>query len=400
MRTFAPRETTALPAAFWWLFAGVSVMAAATFVFPFLALFLRSRGYSVTETGFLVALFGSGSIAAGPIAGWCADRAGRRPTLVAALAGASLLTATLPTFTSTWWTAAVTLALGMTVHAYWPAANAVIADVVPRERYADAYGLMYWARNAGIAFSFAVGGMLAARGFRLLFLVDAATTMLFAGVAWLKIPETRSLLRTDPQDGPRRGWGSVLADRHLRALLLLNVALLLSLFQFMVAVPVAMSRQGLTTTDFGLAMAVNGLLIVLLQPLSGRLTRHFDPAHVLALAALLVGAGYGSYAFCATARDFAVATAVWSLGEILTMPVVSSLVAEMSSPDLRGRYQGLLMLSFGVGLALAPALGGMALERLGPLPFWASAACLCLLVGVGHAAAGRARRQALDFEGE
>jgi MFS family permease len=139
-------------------------------------------------------------------------------------------------------------------------------------------------------------------------------------------------------------------------------------------------------------MAVNGLLIVLLQPLSGWLTRRHDPARVLAFAALLVAAGYGAYAFCATALAYAAATAIWSLGEILTMPVVSSLVAQLSPPDLRGRYQGLLGLSFGAGLALAPALGGAFLDSLGARALWGGAALLCVLVGAGHLAAGRARR--------
>src|SRR5919204_318729 len=56
-----------LPAAFWWLFAGMLVNALATFVFPFLALFLTSRGISVARAGLVVALYGGGNGAgAGP----------------------------------------------------------------------------------------------------------------------------------------------------------------------------------------------------------------------------------------------------------------------------------------------------------------------------------------------
>jgi predicted MFS family arabinose efflux permease len=81
--------------------------------------------------------------------------------------------------------------LGVAVHAYHPAASAVVADVVPPDRYADAYGLMYWERNAGIAISFALGGALAVHGYERLFLADAATTLLFAVVVLWKVPETR-----------------------------------------------------------------------------------------------------------------------------------------------------------------------------------------------------------------
>lgn len=105
-----------------------------------------------------------------------------------------------------------------------------------------------------------------------------------------------------------------------------------------------------------------------------------------------MGAGYGSYAYCHTAWQYGLATGVWSLGEILSMPVVSALVANLSPPDLRGRYQGVFSFSFGAGLTLAPAVGGVVLERLGPRALWGGVAGLGIVVASGHLAAGRARR--------
>jgi hypothetical protein len=43
-----------LPATFWWLFAGMLLNALATFVLPFLALFLTSRGLSISTAGLAV----------------------------------------------------------------------------------------------------------------------------------------------------------------------------------------------------------------------------------------------------------------------------------------------------------------------------------------------------------
>jgi predicted MFS family arabinose efflux permease len=174
----------------------------------------------------------------------------------------------------------------------------------------------------------------------------------------------------------------------------LNVAFLLSLFQFMVALPVVMTRQGLSPAEYGRAMAVNGILIVLLSPWVGRLTAMLDAGRTLAVGALFVAAGYGAYGFCRTPLEFTTATAVWSLGEIVTIPVVSALVAKLSPPDLRGRYQGVFGTSFGTALALAPAVGGAVVGRLGAGVLWGGTATLCGLVAAGHLAAGRARRKA------
>jgi MFS family permease len=159
----------------------------------------------------------------------------------------------------------------------------------------------------------------------------------------------------------------------------------------MVALPVHMRDAGLSPAQYGRAMAVNGVLIVLLSPWAGRLAAAFEPGRVLAAGALLVGAGYAAYGACATPLEFTAATAVWSLGEIVTIPVVSALVAKLSPPDLRGRYQGVFGMSFGLALAVAPAVGGLVLGRLGARAVWAGTAGLQLLVAAGHLVAARAR---------
>jgi len=385
-----PRASSGLPATFWWLFAGQGVTAIATFVFPFLALFLGSRGLSPGAIGLVAGLYGAGSIPAGPWVGSLADRFGRRTTLLVALVIAALLTALLPLLTTTAALVFDVLALGLAVHAYFPVMNAVVADVLPEDRYVDAYGLLYWERNVGLALSFAVGGGLAVHGYARLFLADAATTFLFACLVFSRVPETRPPLKARRGE-PVRGFREVLGDRDLLALLGLLVAFLLVLFQFMVALPIAMSFLGLGPRDYGRAMAVNGLMIALLQPAAARFTRGRDEGKVLALAALCAGAGTGCYTLCQTAFEFAAATALWTLGEILTLPTISALVSRLAPPDLRGRYQGLLGLCFGLGLTLAPALGGVVLGRLGPRWLWTGSAALGASLAFLQLWAGRAR---------
>jgi predicted MFS family arabinose efflux permease len=385
-----PRLPQGLPGAFWWIFGGQAVAALATFVFPFLALFLGSRGFAPTRIGLMAALFGAGSLPAGPVAGSLADRFGRRPTLLAALVSAAALTALLAVLASPVAVALDVLLLGVAVHAYFSPMNAAVADLLPPERYAEAYGLLYWVRNLGIAFSFAVGGSLAAHGYAPLFMADAATTLTFALIVFGALKETKPA-HSPSSPTEARGFGKVLSDRHFLALLALQVFLLLAMFQFMVALPMAMAALRLAPSDYGRAMAVNGAMIALLQPLAGRVTRGRDDGRVLALAALLIGVGTGCYALCATPLEFALATAVWSVGEILTLPTLSALVARLAPPDLRGRYQGLFGFSFGLGLTLAPAVGGAVLGRFGAKALFAGTASLGVLVALGHLAAGRAR---------
>jgi MFS family permease len=392
-----PRALQGLPPTFRWLLAGSFASALATFVFPFLALFLTSRGFSVTEASLVVGAFGAGSVLSGPLAGSCTDRLGRRPTLMASLFATAALTALLGAVQAP---AALILtagALGVVASAYRPAANAVVADVVAPDQMARAYGLLYWAFNVGIAISFAAGGLLVGLvGYGPLFAADAATTFVFALMVTARIPETRPAPPVARGHAAiRLGYRQPLTDPHFLVLLALLLLTLLPFLQFMVAVPVVMTRQGHSPAAFGWVMATNGMLIALLQPTLTRWAGRFDSGRVLALSAVLIGIGNGAYALATSAWTWAVATGLWTLGEILVFPSVDALVARLAPVDLRGRYQGVLSFLYGVGLAAAPPLGGLALERFGPTALFGGSLVIGLLVAAGHLAAAAPRRRRL-----
>ncbi len=383
------RRSSPLPRAFWWLWAGALVNALCTFVFPFLALFLTARGFSVSTAGLMAAAFGAGSVLSGPVSGFAADRFGRRPVLLWSLGLSAAFTALLAAL-SPWAIGPVVLGLGLVMSAYRPVANAVIADVVPPAERARAFGWIYWANNLGLAISLVGGGSLAAFGYRTLFLADAATTFLFLLVVAWRIPETRAPVTE--QAGPEPGgFGPVLRDGHFVLFLAVNVLFILPFFQFQVSLPVDMTRHGLGPQGFGLALALNGVLIALLQPVAGRVLPRFEPALVLFTACVLVAAGYGAYAFCRNVPEYALATGVWTLGEILYLPVASALVASLAPQGLQGRYQGLFSMSFGIGTTLAPLTGPQLMEHFGASVLWRSCFGVGILVAFAELVIGRLR---------
>ena len=396
LRSFFAAHFGALPPIFWWLWTGALVSALATFVFPFLALFLSARGMPLSQVGLTVSLFGAGSVLAGPLGGWFADRAGRRPTLLIALTGAGLITAALAFLHAPLVIAAFVFLFGLSINAARPAILATVADVVPADSRLRAYGLSYWANNVGAAVSLVLGGLLAAQGWALLFLADAATTVAFAAVAFFRVPETHpARAEGAPPAAPDGGWPEVLADRSLVTLLLVDLGFVVTFCQFQVTAPVDMAAHGLSPAAFGRVMAVNGVLIALLQPFAARLTRGLDSGAALSLGAALVGLGYGAYALCSVEWQYGLATALWTLGEILSLPTIGALVAGLAPDALRGRYQGLYGLTFGAGMTLSPVLGSAFMERFGARSLWAACLLLSILVGAFHLAIAGPRRRRL-----
>jgi len=367
--------------------------ALATFVFLFLAVYLTSRGFPPQQVGLVAAGFGLGTLAAGPIGGTLADRWGRRPTLLAALVADAAFASVLAFARAPALITAAVFGFGVAATSVFPALHSAVGDLVPEPDRPRAFGLLYWANNVGIAFSAVVGGAVGERSWAALFLADAAMTLVFALVVWRKVPETRPAPATPTgRAGADRGWGAVLRDRPFVAFVALFVLFLTVFFQFQVSAPIAMLGSGLRPAQIGRVLAVNGLLIGTLQPFAARVFQGRDRGRVLALGALLVGLGYGAYALCTTVPQYALATAVWTLGEITSLPTAVALVADLAPPDLRGRYNGAYGLSFGAGQTLAPLAGGALLARAGATALFAG--CLAASVGVaaGHLALGAARR--------
>jgi len=56
-----------------------------------------------------------------------------------------------------------------------------------------------------------------------------------------------------------------------------------------------------------------------------------------------------------------VSTAVFGLGETLSAPIIPSLVNDLAPAHLRGRYNAVQSLSWGISGALGPAIAGLML---------------------------------------
>ncbi len=297
-----------LPSTFWWLWTGWLLSALANFVFPFLAFFLTARGFSPSRVGMVVSLFGAGSVIAGPVSGMLADRIGRRPTILLSLLGAAAAAGALAFLSSPLSVGLVVLLFGLTSQAVNAPFQAIVTDLVSPRMRPRAFGLAYWARNLGVSLSLLTGGFLASRGWALPFLADAITTLAFAFVVLRRVPETRPPWHAAASRGPRHR--EVLADRAFAGFLALHFLFGMAFWQLHAGLPIDMARHGVSPAAFGSVLAVNTILVALLQPFAHRLTGRLAPARALAAGSLLVGLGYGGYALCSTAPQYALATRV------------------------------------------------------------------------------------------
>jgi MFS family permease len=372
-----------LPRPFWVLFAGTLVNRVGGFVLIFLAIYLTEvRGLTPAQAGAAVAAYGVGAIGAGPIGGALSDRIGRRPTLVASLIGGGASMFVLGLMTGVAGITVAAIGTGLLYEMYRPVVSATIADLVPAEGRPHAYGLIYWAVNLGASVAALLGGVLAAHSYRLLFAADAITTATFGIVLWAALPETRPAAPA-PDRGDEGAVHAILRARVFLAVCLLTLGFSLVFFQAFVGLPLDMRAHGISTSGFGGLLAINGILIVILQPLVGELVGDRKRTRVLALASLVLGVGFGLNAWVDTALGYAGAISVWTIGEILFAPASTSLVADLAPSHLRGRYQGAFAVVFTASFAGAPVMGGYVIEHAGASWLWIVCFATCALVAAG-----------------
>ncbi|MFB8031472.1 MDR family MFS transporter [Streptomyces sp. NPDC056004] len=387
LRRAAHESVSGLPRQFWWLWTSTLVNRLGAFVATFMALYLTlDRGYSASYAGLVAALHGLGGVVSSLGAGVMTDRLGRRPTMLIAQTSTAVSVAVLGFMVHPVAIAAVAFFVGMASNASRPAVQAMMADIVRPEDRVRAFSLNYWAINLGFAVSSAGAGFVAEYSYLAGFLGEAAMTLFCAVVVFLKVPESRpdkpvvaGLAVDDGADEVR--LSTVLRDGRFMSVVGLSFVIALIFQQGYVGLPVAMGTDGFSSSDFGTAVAVNGVLIVVLQIPVTRFIQHRDPRRLLVVSSLLAGYGFGLTAFAGSVAVYALTICVWTVAEIVNSPIQSSLVVRLSPARGRGRYQGMYTMSWSAAALIAPLMSGLVIDRFGAQWLWGA----CAVLGTGAA---------------
>ncbi|MHB8245042.1 MAG: MFS transporter [Acidimicrobiales bacterium] len=384
------KSSDPLPRSFWVLFVSRLVNRMGSFVVPFLAIYLAEvRHAPLLEIAAVLGSLGVGALVAPPLGGVLADHFGRRITLVGSLIGAPLLLIAVYLARSPGWLEAAMMAYGFVLNLGPPAQNAMVADIVRPASRRRAYATMFWASNLGFSAAMIGAGLLSRNGFLLLFLIDGSSSILSGLVVLLGTGDSRPQL-SKPQRVPvdpkreRPGILQALSDPLLMGVVFLGLAYATLYQQASITLPLAMIGSGLSSATYGVAIAANGILIVILQPLVSKRLARVPRVRLLAASTFVVGLGFAASAFAHSALTYGATIVLWTLGEIGTAGLTRSLVADISPANLRGRYAGVQGLSWGGARLTAPLAGLYLLHQLGSTWLFISCGVDGALVAAGY----------------
>lgn len=369
-----------LPRVYWMLWTGMLLNRLGGTVFFFLGIYLtRERGLRPELAALIISLYAAGGLVSGPVGGALADRVGRRVTLLVGTTLAGVLMLVLGFARSNVAIAVVAPFLGFFSDLCRPALQAAVSDVVRPQDRTRAYGLLYWAINLGFAGASAFGGVLAERHFALLFVIDAVSTFAYGAIVFFGVFETRPAPAAGAERASRAPFLTPFRDRPFVSFVLIHVLLLLAFSQVIVALSLDMTAHGLGLSQVGWLMALNGVYIVILQPIALRSLRGLGHVQWLVAGAVLTGLGLGATAFAGGPLVYALSGLLWTMGEIGFSTGAPALVADLAPREQRGAYQGTFALGWGIASVAGPSLGSFVLVRFGSTVLWVGCLFVCLV---------------------
>jgi MFS family permease len=253
-----------------------------------------------------------------------------------------------------------------------PAAAALIGDIVASERRVTAYAMLRLANNLGFAAGPATAGFLIGRSFQLLFFADAATSIAYGLIAILALPRVQQIRTAQGQD--RGALRDIVSNAPFLMLLLGALCITWIEYQVVTTLPLYVSQIGFSPATYGQLISLNGLLVAALELVLTKWTQRFRPQLMIALGFALFGGGFALIGAAKTIPMLALAVVVWTLGEMICMPVTGAYVTQLAPEPYRGRYQGLWHLTWSIGMLLGPTLGALAFASRPAIYWWVVAA--------------------------
>jgi MFS family permease len=354
----------------------------------FLVLYLtQERQLSPTTAGAVVAAVGVGGIGSQLLGGWLGDRIGRRHTMLVGFLGTAVALVALGSAETMPAIYAAAVGVGLMAELFRPAGSAALADLPAQERV-RAFGLIFWAANLGFTVSTVAAGVLVQQGYGILFWINAAASVLAALIVWRHVPETRP---PTPKATRRALLPVLLRDPVMLAMAAIHVVYFATFLQTFSTLPLVMAGDGHGPGTYGAVLALNGIVIVVVQPIAVRLLDGRDRASVLAVSMLLAGIGGGLGAVVHSGAGHAGSILVWTFGEIGIAVMFGATFADLAPADLRGRYLGVASTTWSLGAVLGPLLGTALLDHAGRTALWAA----CSAAGLALFAAQQAVAPAL-----
>lgn len=123
--------------------------------------------------------------------------------------------------------------------------------------------------------------------------------------------------------------------------------------------PFFAEKVGATPTELGLLMAIYSLMQLLFAPVWGRISDRYGRKPILFIGIIGLSLSFFLFAIAKTLPMLFVARIVGGVLSSATMPTAMAYVADVTTPEERGKGMGAIGAAIGLGFIFGPAIGGI-----------------------------------------
>jgi MFS family permease len=376
------------PRQFWILILGSFIdRLGGALLFPFFTLYItRKFGVGMTTVGVIFGVFSVSSVVGSMFGGALSDRLGRKGLLLFGLVMSALSSLVMGSVNDLGLFLAVVVFVGVLADSAGPARQAMVADLLPEGQRAQGFGILRVVINLSVTIGPMIGGLLAARSYMLLFVSDAVTSLITAGIVYVALQETRPGAASGEEVSQETmaqtfgGYVQVLRDAAFGWFLAASVLMVLVYMQMNTTLAVYLrDSHGISVQGFGYILSLNAAMVVLFQFPITRWISKYRSLVVMAVGTLLYAVGFAMYGFFSTYILFLGAMVVITVGEMFTAPVGQAIAARLAPEDMRGRYMAVFGFSWVLPTAVGPLLAGLVMDNADPRWVWYGAGILGLV---------------------
>ncbi|MGB3513169.1 MAG: MFS transporter [Microcoleaceae cyanobacterium] len=340
--------------------------------------FVNQVGLSATLVGIAIGSSEISGIIARFLGGSFSDSSflGRRGTLLLSSIISAFASVVMAMAYNFWTVVIGNLLLGLGTGLYWPATEAVVADLTVAKERKEAYAITRLADNIGLQVGIIIGGIFVnfTGAYRALFIIDAISFLAFCGVVYFAIEESYKPQGMESKTDNKKnqnGWLLALSDRTLIIFMVANIIFTLYISQIYSTIPLYLNNfvpGNFSPVIISALFAGHTALTVIFQLPVARAFKNFSHPKALTISAIFWGIGFVVIGMTGMVKTgnilFAtLALSILAIAIISYTPSASALVADLAPESLRGIYLAINSQCWAIGYLIGPPLGGWALDQ-------------------------------------
>ncbi|NNU97230.1 MFS transporter [Anoxybacillus sp. EFIL] len=348
-------------------------------IFPFIAIYF-SEMFGKEKTGILLVISQLFSVIANLLGGYLADRFGRKKMMVFAACGqalAFLLFALVnsPLFSSPLMGFICFALVGVCGSLYWPASQAMVADVVSEKDQSSVFAVFYTVNNVMVVIGPLLGGIFYPEHRFFLFLIAGTFCAIVAIVLSIYLEETAPIWRKTTGTWymffveQLNNYRLIAKDRTFLLFIVAGILVAQTFMQLDILLPVyikeVVSKQTLFSVGswslslsgekaFSVLIAENGLLVALFTVAVTKWMENYKEKWVFVFSSLFYGIAIFLFGQTTSLWMMVFLIALFTLAELMTVGLQQTFVAKLAPEHMRGQYFAAAGLRFTLGRMMAP----------------------------------------------